>query len=171
MRTYKETSRFGQRGSEFHVGIDFAARIGTPVPATSTGEVIYSGPSGGFGYAVTVKSVGPDGEYYVIYGHVDPATALRPGAKVSIGKPIGTIGTPRPGDGELTTGPHVHEQIVTQKRLKELNEIAKAAGKPRNLSINKGTSGGVGLRTGKDWDAFQDPSTFTAGPMRPPSIR
>src|SRR6186997_1858420 len=109
MRIYRQSSTFGQRGSEFHVGVDYAARIGTPVPAASSGDVIYSGPSGGFGYAVTVRSVGPDGAYYTIYGHVDPDTALRPGAKVAAGKPIGTIGTPRRGDGELTTGPHVHE--------------------------------------------------------------
>jgi Peptidase family M23 len=111
--------QYGKRDRDFHVGFDYAAPAGTQIPAASSGEVVYSGPSGGFHYAVMVKSTGPDGhDYYSVYGHVDPAGALPVGTKVSIGQPIGAVGTPHPDEGERSTGPHFHFQIATEEALK-----------------------------------------------------
>jgi murein DD-endopeptidase MepM/ murein hydrolase activator NlpD len=68
--------QFGPRDRDFHVGFDYAASAGTPIPAASSGEVVYSGPSRGFHHAIMVKSIGPGNKaYYSVYGHVDPAGA------------------------------------------------------------------------------------------------
>ena len=46
---------FGPRTRDNHVGIDYGAPAGTSIPAASTGEVVYSGPSQGLaGRAGTV---------------------------------------------------------------------------------------------------------------------
>jgi len=148
---YRQSSPYGQRGSEFHVGIDYAARAGTPIPAASPGDVIYSGPSGGFGYAVMVESVSPDGStYYTIYGHVDPDSALSAGARITqAGVPIGNVGTPNPVEGERSTGPHVHFEITTQELLRQYGKTP-----------NHGSSGGLGFST-RQKRLFVNPNEFT----------
>lgn len=124
-----DQGQFGPRNRDFHVGVDYAARAGTPIPAASSGEVVYSGPSSGFHYAVMVKSIGPNGPYYSVYGHVDSAGALPPGRKVSIGQPIGAVGTPHESEGEHSTGPHFHFQITTEEKLKEMLPGREVPGK------------------------------------------
>lgn len=46
---------FGPRDRDYHVGIDYGAKAGTPIPAASSGEVVYSGPAEGFHHAVIVN--------------------------------------------------------------------------------------------------------------------
>lgn len=109
---------FGPRLRDYHVGIDYRAPAGTPIPAASSGEIVYSGPSRGFHYAVMVKSVGSDGKaYYSVYGHVDPEGALSAGTKVSAGQTIGAVGTVHKNEGEESSGPHLHLGIVPEEAL------------------------------------------------------
>jgi Peptidase family M23 len=139
---------YGPRPRDFHVGIDYAAPAGTPVPAASSGEVVYSGPSRGFHHAVMVKSTGPDGHnYYSVYGHVDSESALPVGTRVAIGQPIGAVGTPHTDEGEATTGPHIHYQIATERKLLEAH-VTEVPG-----------SGGLGFKTGMR-DLFENPDEF-----------
>lgn len=150
----------GPRPRDYHVGIDYAARAGTPIPAASSGEIFYSGPSGGFHHAVVVKSINTnDGKpYYSIYGHVDPESALAPGTKVSAGQTIGAVGTVHPDEGELSTGPHEHFGIVTQDAIDAHNRNLAAGENP--VRVNSGSGGGIGFRTGMT-DLFVNPDTFT----------
>ena len=145
--------QYGQRDRDFHVGVDYAAPAGTPIPAASSGEVVYSGPSGGFHYAVIVKSTSPNGHdhYYSIYGHVDPASAPRAGTMVSIGQSIGAVGALHDKEGELSTGPHVHFGITTGEKLKEFAGI-------KELPVH-GSSGGLGFFTSQS-KLFENPNEF-----------
>jgi murein DD-endopeptidase MepM/ murein hydrolase activator NlpD len=53
--------------AELHAGQDFAARAGTPIPAATSGTVVYSGLNKGFGNVVIVKN---DAGGYSLYGHM-----------------------------------------------------------------------------------------------------
>jgi murein DD-endopeptidase MepM/ murein hydrolase activator NlpD len=149
---------FGPRSRDNHVGIDYTAKVGTSIPAASTGEVVYSGPSGGFHHAVVVKSMAQDGGiYYSTYGHVDPQSALRPGSKVSAGEEIGKVGTVHPDEGEKSDGPHLHFGITTQDAIDDYNHDN---GTHISVAPNGGESGGIGFRTGQT-DLFVNPDQFT----------
>jgi len=151
---------FGPRKRDYHVGIDYSAGAGTSIPAASSGEVVYSGPSKGFHHAVIVKSTNAnDGKpYYSIYGHIDPESALAPGTKVSAGQTIGAVGTTHPGEGEISDGPHEHFGIVTQDAIDAHNGNLDPGESP--VRVNSGSGGAIGFRTGMT-DLFVNPDTFT----------
>jgi len=83
-----------------HLGIDYAAPLGTPVFAVASGEVIYDGRAGGFGNLVKIRH---DDGYVTYYGHLSRfADGLRVGQHVSQKQVIGYVGSTG-----LSTGPHV----------------------------------------------------------------
>ncbi len=160
-----QESSESQESTESHVGRDFPAPVGTPFPAESSGEVIYSGPAGGFNHAVTIRSRVPleyrdrYGHYYdTTYGHLDPQTAVKyeKGKFVNAGDIIGTIGAPHKGEGEKSTGPHAHVQITTEQLFNTQPYDPKFPGGGR---VNTGSSGHLGYST-KQTYLFQDPRKF-----------
>jgi hypothetical protein len=99
----------GQRGS-FHGGVDYAARIGTPIPSQSNGVVARSstGWNGGYGNLVVVQS-GPMQHYYA-HNSRNLVSAGQPVAKGQHIALIGSTGS--------STGPHVHyEQRLNGNRI------------------------------------------------------
>lgn len=99
----------GQRGS-FHGGVDYAARIGTPIPSQSNGVVSRSstGWNGGYGNLVVVQS-GPMQHYYA-HNSRNLVSAGQPVAKGQHIALIGSTGS--------STGPHVHyEQRLNGNRI------------------------------------------------------
>ncbi|AIC95437.1 phage tail tape measure protein [Shouchella lehensis] len=99
----------GQRGS-FHGGVDYAARIGTPIPSQSMGMVVRSstGWNGGYGNLVVVQS-GPMQHYYA---H-NSRNLVSTGQPVAKGQHIALIGSTG-----SSTGPHVHyEQRLNGRRI------------------------------------------------------
>lgn len=87
-----------------HLGIDYAAPIGTPVRSLGPGRVIRMGWDRGLGKALRVKH--PDG-YVSIYGHLSRyAKGIDVGKKVDQGDTIAFVGM----TGN-TTGPHLHFMI------------------------------------------------------------
>ncbi|WP_280187043.1 MULTISPECIES: M23 family metallopeptidase [Nocardia] len=112
--SYVLSSRFGQRANpvtgvqEGHLGIDFAAPVGTPFYAVADGVVVEGGERAdvdGFGRWVWVDcqaAVGRD----LIYGHGDPVVCA--GDVVQAGDLIGTVNT----HGQ-STGPHLHFETWT----------------------------------------------------------
>lgn len=150
---------YGRRQRDYHVGIDYAAKAGTPIPAASTGEVVYSGPAGGFHYAVVVKSTGQDGKiYYSTYGHVDPEGALAPGTRISAGETVGAVGSVHADEGEKSSGPHEHFGVVTQDAIDAYN---RKYGTRVSVTPNGGVSGGIGFSTGQT-ELFENPNKFTS---------
>jgi hypothetical protein len=112
--SYVLSSRFGQRANpvtgvqEGHLGIDFAAPVGTPFYAVADGVVVEGAERAeidGFGRWAWIdcqNSVGRD----LIYGHGDPLVCA--GDVVKTGDLVGTVNT----HGQ-STGPHLHFETWT----------------------------------------------------------
>jgi murein DD-endopeptidase MepM/ murein hydrolase activator NlpD len=87
-----------------HLGVDFAAPVGTPVRAVSSGTVSYSGWLAGMGRCVRLDHVR---EITSAYAHLSRiATGVREGATVEMGQVIGYVGA-----SGLATGPHLHFEM------------------------------------------------------------
>jgi murein DD-endopeptidase MepM/ murein hydrolase activator NlpD len=101
------TSKFGGRYHPIlhytrpHNGIDWAAKIGTPIMAAGDGEVTEAGVHSGYGRHVEIRHA--DG-YVTTYSHMDRiARDVTVGKRVSRGDVIGFL-----GQSGLATGPHLH---------------------------------------------------------------
>ncbi len=107
------TSPFGQRGHEFHEGIDLRAKRGTPVYSVSDGRVIYAG-SGikGYGKMLVIKHWG---DFNTVYAHNSKLLVKR-GQRVKKGKKIALTGS----TGH-SSGPHLHFEV--RKGVVALNPV------------------------------------------------
>lgn len=87
-----------------HRGIDYAAPTGTPVKATASGIVAFSGSQKGYGNLVVLKH---NGKYETAYGHLSRfASGLSKGKRVNQGEVIGYVGSTG-----MATGPHLHYEL------------------------------------------------------------
>lgn len=99
------TSGFGMRmhpllGVErAHMGVDLAARMGTPVYATADGVVGSAGVRGGYGLAISIEHAGG---METRFGHLSRLNVVA-GQRVRKGDLIGLVGSTG-----LSTGPHLH---------------------------------------------------------------
>jgi len=84
-----------------HLGVDFAAPVGTPVRAVASGMVTYSGWANRLGRCVRIDHTGTLASSY---GHLARiAAGIAPGTPVERGRVIGYVGA-----SGLATGPHLH---------------------------------------------------------------
>lgn len=93
-----------------HLGVDIAARRGTPVVATARGRVTFAGNSGGdYGYMVDINH----GNGMVTrYAHLARGSIpVRVGQSVERWDKIGEVGTTG-----LVTGPSVHYEVIVDGR-------------------------------------------------------
>lgn len=99
------TSPFGWRihpitGEEtFHSGVDIGADEGTLISSIFPGEVVYTGPWGGYGNIVVIFH--GDGKF-TLYGHCSTLLVQKE-QKVQRGQAIAQVGSTG-----FSTGPHVH---------------------------------------------------------------
>lgn len=82
-----------------HLGIDFRAAIGEPVPSTNSGKVVYSGDLFYTGQTVIIDH-GLD--IFSVYGHLSKTNVVA-GQFVERGEVIGLS-----GNSGRTSGPHLH---------------------------------------------------------------
>jgi murein DD-endopeptidase MepM/ murein hydrolase activator NlpD len=84
-----------------HLGVDFAAPMGTPVRAIASGRVEYAGWHGGSGRFIKIEhGSGIESSY----SHLQSiAAGARNGSHVQVGQVIGAVGA-----SGLATGPHLH---------------------------------------------------------------
>lgn len=101
------TSFYGQRGGEFHHGLDIAADHGTAVRAADRGEVVFAGWRSCYGYALIVDH---GGGFKTLYGHLSEFRA-RPGGFVEKGEVIASVGATG-----RATGPHLHFEVRIDDR-------------------------------------------------------
>jgi peptidoglycan hydrolase-like protein with peptidoglycan-binding domain len=95
--------RFGPRGVRFHSGVDYSARVGTPIAAAGAGIVTYAGPlAGGWGKVVTI---GHGADVRTMYAHLSKIR-VRVGARVDAGETIGRVG--KTGNA---SGSHLHFEV------------------------------------------------------------
>jgi murein DD-endopeptidase MepM/ murein hydrolase activator NlpD len=134
------TSGFGERfhpilGYErFHAGLDLAAAAGTPIVAAADGKVVSAGWTGGYGQAVEIAHAGA---IETLYGHMSRIAAYS-GETVHRGQVIGYVGSTG-----LSTGPHLHFQVMKN-------------GRPVNPLSVKSIAGGPGQLEGAQLVQFQD---------------
>lgn len=87
-----------------HMGIDYAAPIGTPVFSVATGKVVHLGFSGAFGNLIILEH---PGNYRTYYAHLSNYNVeLEVGNEVRRGLEIGYVGTTG-----RSTGPHLHFEL------------------------------------------------------------
>ncbi|MCU1282851.1 MAG: Peptidase [bacterium] len=87
-----------------HLGVDYAAPLGTPVWATAAGRVSYVGPRGGAGNAIIIDHTGGMSSTYM---HLSKfAKGLAAGQQVRQKQVIGYVGMTG-----LATGPHLHFSV------------------------------------------------------------
>ena len=112
--TYNVSSPFGARGSEFHRGVDLAARLGTPIYAAMDGAVVQSGTADGFGHWIVIDSRTPTGVVSTVYGHMY-ADGLHVSVNqvVKAGQHIADVGN----DGQ-SSGAHLHFEVWEGGRLR-----------------------------------------------------
>ena len=103
------SSGFGMRSDpftglmDFHKGVDFAGRAGTPVLAAADGVVSWVGPREGYGLLVEIDH---SNGLVTRYGHT-LRTLVRNGEVVSKGQVVALMGS-----SGRSTGPHVHFEVL-----------------------------------------------------------
>lgn len=101
-------SRFGMRRHpifrvwRMHNGVDYGAPTGTPVWASKTGTVIFTGWKGGYGNTVVIQHAGG---VSTLYAHLSKMMA-EDGSYVTQGEVIGLVGSTG-----WSTGPHLHFEV------------------------------------------------------------
>jgi murein DD-endopeptidase MepM/ murein hydrolase activator NlpD len=134
------TSGFGERFhpilgyARMHKGVDLAASYGAPIAAAAPGKVIAAGWAGGYGREVVIAH---GGGIQTRYGHMSRLAAAV-GQTVSQGQVIGYVGS-----SGLSTGPHVHYEVLKN-------------GRPVNPMSVKLTGGGPGQLEGEKLHQFRD---------------
>ena len=96
------TSRFGQRSSGNHTGLDMAIATGTPVYAAAAGTVTFAGYKGSYGYLVIIDH---GNGYQTYYAHCSKLY-VSAGQTVAQGQNISAVGS----TGN-STGPHLHFEV------------------------------------------------------------
>ena len=116
----KLSSNFGMRKhpisgyTKMHKGIDFAAPIGTPIYAGGNGVIEFVGTNGGYGKYIRIRH---NNEYKTAYAHLNNyKKGISKGVRVNQGDIIGYV-----GNTGLSTGPHLHYEIIYQN--KQINPL------------------------------------------------
>ena len=93
---------FGPRGTRWHGGVDLPAPLGTPVYSARSGEVVWAGWRGEYGFLVTVAHGHGERSMYAHLSRID----VRVGVWIGAGVRVGLVGAT--GDA---TGPHLHFEV------------------------------------------------------------
>ncbi len=109
------SSRYGKRRhpvlgyTKMHRGLDFAAPRGTPIMAGGDGVVERASRYGAYGRYIRIRH---HSGFKTAYGHLKGyAKGIHSGKRVKQGQIIGYIGT-----SGRSTGPHLHYEILKNKR-------------------------------------------------------
>jgi len=87
-----------------HHGLDYSAPEGTPVSASGSGIIVFSGHKGHYGKLVRIKH---QNGYHTYYGHLSRIPSnIKLGTRVEQGQLIGYVGS-----SGLATGPHLHYEM------------------------------------------------------------
>lgn len=87
-----------------HKGVDYAARVGTPIRAAGDGKIVTAERQGGYGNVIIIQH---NAKNTTLYGHMKGfAKGIREGMSVKQGQVIGYVGTTG-----LSSGPHLHYEF------------------------------------------------------------
>ncbi len=124
--TARFSSGFGMRRHpilhryRMHTGVDWAAPTGTPIMAAGDGVIEKIGTRAGYGRSITLKHLHG---YETTYNHMSGyAKGLKAGDRVTQNQVIGFIGSTG-----LSTGPHLHFEVLGQRPLRRSAQDQGAA--------------------------------------------
>jgi len=130
-----------------HLGIDYAASIGTPVMSIGDGKVLFKKHDSVNGRIVKIRH---NGTYSTAYAHMNSfAKGVGKGSKVRQGQIIGYVG--RSG---RVTGPHLHFAMYRNGKYVD----------PRRISVPRATSIPVGDRLAFDQKVKEIALLLDGGP-------
>ena len=113
-----------------HLGIDYAAPVGTPVQAVADGVVRYAGWKGGFGNFVEIRHAN---NYTTMYGHLKSfGKGVKVGAKIKQGTTVGYIGSTG-----LSTGPHLDFRIKEKEKFLDFLKMKNRNSAVRDVPAEK----------------------------------
>lgn len=96
--------------TKMHTGVDWAAPRGTPIGAAGDGVIEYDKWESGYGRQIRIRHANG---YETTYGHMSAfARGIAPGVHVHQGQIIGYVGSTG-----LSTGPHVHFEVIVNGRF------------------------------------------------------
>ena len=97
-----------------HLGIDYAARRGTPIVAAGSGRITYTARLGSYGNLIKIRH---DDGYETRYAHLKSfRRGIKRGKYVKKGQTIGYVGSTG-----RSTGPHLHFEL--RKRGRAINPL------------------------------------------------
>lgn len=127
-------SGFGMRrhpvtgGYRLHSGVDWAAPAGSPIRAAGNGTVRLAEWDSGYGRRIELEH---NHGYVTTYNHLSAfASGIQAGAKVRQGQIIGRVGS-----SGLSTGPHLHYEVMINDRM--VDPLAIRLPKGRELGGNQ----------------------------------
>ncbi len=130
LREVVVTSAFGERGREFHEGVDLRASSGTPVLAAAAGRVLYAGSRvSGYGRMVVLRH---EGKVSTVYAHTS-RLLVRVGQQVRRGQRIAFSGA-----SGKASAPHLHFEIrsgVAAVNPEKVLASADSRSRARNRAI------------------------------------
>lgn len=134
----------------WHAGMDFPAKLGTPMLAAAAGTVAYvKNISNSYAGKYTVIDHGNG--IFTRYLHAD-TNSKRVGDKVRRGEQIGTVGT----TGTTSSGPHVHFDV-------KLSSDALSRFQSRYGAPTTGFSASTRWGRGAPVETFMDGATYRPG--------
>ncbi|HEX2255810.1 MAG TPA: M23 family metallopeptidase, partial [Afifellaceae bacterium] len=105
-----------------HTGVDWSAPRGTPIMASGNGTVTHAGRKAGYGHHVEIRHANG---YVTTYSHMSGyAKGVQVGTKVRQGQVIGYVGSTG-----LSTGPHLHYEVLVNKRFVDPMKIRLPRGR------------------------------------------
>ena len=111
--------------NKLHQGTDFAAPRGTPIMASGSGVVVMAQKYKGYGNYVLLKH---NSTYKTAYGHMFKfGKNIRKGVRVNQGQIIGYVGSTG-----LSTGPHLHYEVIANKKRVNSQRLKLPIGKILN---------------------------------------
>jgi len=106
-----------------HLGVDYAAPVGTPVQATAEGSVARRGHDRGMGRFVVLRHPGRIETTYMHLSSFAGGTAV--GARVKKGQVIGAVGS-----SGLSTGPHLDYRMKVNGKFVDPRKFRAVAAEP-----------------------------------------
>ena len=130
------SSSFGMRKhpilgfNKMHKGTDFAAPEGTPIMASGDGKVVRARWCGGGGNCIKINH---NSTYSTVYAHLKNfARGIKEGVKVKQGQIIGYVGSTG-----LSTGPHLHYEVIVNGKKVNSQKLKLPSGKVLNGNERK----------------------------------
>ncbi|GAB2186994.1 M23 family metallopeptidase [Roseibium sp. LAB1] len=140
----KFRSGFGMRRhpihgyTKMHRGVDWSAPRGTPIMAAGNGTIVKAGWSSGYGRRIELQHTNG---YTTTYNHMSGfGSGIHEGSKVTQGQIIGYVGSTG-----LSTGPHLHYEVLVNGRYMD----------PMRIKLPKGRTLDGEMRTAFETERYR----------------